>query len=136
VHEIFLALVNNLTGVALVLTSITGLVSVWRNGSRTVHIAAEQEKVKIALLAEQDKQNKQLAVIENKVDGGMTSLQQALASIATTATAQLGGVANAVSPNAGTGEPGGRRADDKMPMPRAPENGPEGGKGDAHPGRK
>lgn len=114
-HDILLALLNNLTGVALVLTSITGLVSVWRNGSKASLIAAEQAKVKIELMAEQDKQNKHLAVIEGKVDGGMTTLQNAIAHIATSATAanQATAALNAVAAPTSESELDGRRAGDK-----------------------
>ena len=124
-HDIMLALLNNLTGVALVLTSITGLISVWRNGNRAANIQAEQAKVKLELMAAQEAQNKHLAVIEGKVDGGMTTLQTAIAHIATSASA----AANAamvsqsatqpavavvpIPPERGTRESEGRREADK-----------------------
>jgi hypothetical protein len=84
------ALINNLggilTGIALVLTALTSFISVWRNGNRAVNIQAEQERIRTEVMAEQQKQNKHLEVIEGKVDGGMTTLQTAIANIATVAT--------------------------------------------------
>jgi len=106
-HDIVLALMNNLTGVALVITSVTGLISVWRNGNKTATLQEEQTKAKIEFMAEQVKQNKHLEVIEGKVDGGLTTLQSAIAHIATSATAANQAVA------ANSSEMDGRRAGDK-----------------------
>lgn len=106
---------NNLTGVALVITSITGLLSVWRNGNKVTNIQTEQAQVKVELLAEQEKQNKHLAVIEGKVDGGMTTLQNAIAHIATAATAanQATAATIATATTSAESEIDGRRAGDK-----------------------
>jgi hypothetical protein len=113
-HDILIAMMNNLTGVALVITSITGLVSVWRNGTKAAHIQAEQAKVKVELMAEQEKQNKHLAVIEGKVDGGMSAMQTAIAHIATAAVAANQATAAAAALADSESELDGRRAGDKI----------------------
>lgn len=129
-HDIFLALMNNLTGVALVITSITGLISVWRNGSKAAKIQQEQAQVKVELMAEQEKQNKHLQVIEGKVDGGMSAMQAAIAHIATAASAAanaamlgkaVAGAADATTPpvERGTRENDGRRDADRKDKPDA-----------------